>query len=85
MVFFSDERQILFKSAAATVHKKDDVMPLLLDDEDKLNDTYNLEVLVQMTKQEHFKYDIHDVFMIVIPNADGTVQETKDLYLTTAT
>ena len=76
----TDERQILFKSATATVHKKYDVMPLSLDDKDKLDDTYNLEVLVQRTKREHFKYDMHDVFTIVIPNANGTVQETKDLY-----
>ena len=76
----TDERQILFKSATATVHKKYDVIPLSLDDEDKLDDTYNLEVLVQRTKREHFKYDMHDVFTVVIPNADGTVKETKDLY-----
>jgi hypothetical protein len=75
------ERQILFKSATATVHKKYEVMPLSLDDEDKIDNTYNLKVLVQRTKQEHFKYDMHDGFTIVIPNADGTVQETKDLYL----
>jgi hypothetical protein len=57
----TDERQILFKSAT-TVHKKYDVMPLSLDDEDKLDDTYNLEVLVQGTKRAHFKYDMHDMF-----------------------
>jgi hypothetical protein len=76
----TDERQILFKSVTATVHKKYEVMPMSLNDEDKLDDPYNLEVLVQRTKQERFKYDMHDVFTIVIPNADGTVQETKDLY-----
>jgi hypothetical protein len=76
----TDERQIFFKSATATVHKKYDEMLLSLNDEDKLDDTYNLEVLVQRTKREHFKYDMHDVFTIVIPNANGTVQETKDLY-----
>jgi hypothetical protein len=77
----TDERQILFKSATATVHKTYEVMPLLLDDNDKLDNTYNLEVLVQRTKREHFKYDMHGVFTIVIPNTDGTVQEIKDLYL----
>jgi hypothetical protein len=76
----TDERQLLFKSATQTVHKKYDVMPLSLDDEDKLDDTYNLEVLVQRTKREHFKYDMNDVFTIVIPNADGSVKEEKDLY-----
>jgi hypothetical protein len=42
---------------------------------------YNLKVLGQRTKQEHFKEDIQDVFMVVIPNANGTVMVTKDLYL----
>jgi hypothetical protein len=46
----TDERQILFKSATSTVHNKYDVMPLSLNDEDKLDHTYNLEVLVQRTK-----------------------------------
>jgi hypothetical protein len=35
----TDKRQILFKSATSTVHKKYDVIPLSLDDEDKLDDT----------------------------------------------
>jgi hypothetical protein len=64
----TDERTVLFKSAVQTVHKKYDVLPLSLEDKDKHNDTYNLEVLVQKTKREHFKYDIHNVFTIVIPN-----------------
>jgi hypothetical protein len=76
----TDERQLLFKSATQTVHKKYDVMPLSLDDEDKLDDTYNLEVHVQRTKREHFKYDMNDAFAIVIPNADGSVKEEKNLY-----
>jgi hypothetical protein len=43
--------------------------------------TYTLvEVLLQRTKREHFKYSMDDVFMIVTSNADGTVMETKDLH-----
>jgi hypothetical protein len=38
-----DKRQILFKSAAQTMQKKYNIMPLLsLGDEDKLDDKYNL-------------------------------------------
>jgi hypothetical protein len=54
-----DARHILFKSAAQTVPKKYNVMPLSLHDKDKLDDAY---VLIQRTKQEHFKYDMHDIF-----------------------
>jgi hypothetical protein len=76
----TDEKTVLFKSAVQTAHKKYDVLPLSLEDEDKLDDTYNLEVLVQKTKREHFKYDMHDVFTIVIPNDDETIASTMDLY-----
>ena len=58
----TDEKTILFKSAVPMAHKKYDILSLSLEDEDKLDDTYNLEVLVQKTKREHFKYDMHDVF-----------------------
>jgi hypothetical protein len=75
-----NERTVLFKSAVAKAHKLYDLMPLSLDDEDKLNDTYNLEVLVGKTKRAHFRYDMYNIFSIVIPNNDKTIKEGKDLY-----
>jgi hypothetical protein len=75
-----DERTVLFKSAVAKAHKLYDLMPLSLDDEDKLDDTYNLEVLVGKTKRAHFRYDMFNIFSIVIPNDDETIKEVKDLY-----
>ncbi len=75
-----DERTILFKSAVAKAHKPYDLMPLSLDDEDKLDDTYNLEVLVSKTKRAHFRYDMYNIFSIIIPNDDESIKEVKDLY-----
>ena len=80
MSLSADDRQSLFKNATAKAHKLYDIMPLSLDDEDKFDDTYNLEVLVQKTKLEHFKYDMHDVFTIVIPDANDQIIGTKNLY-----
>jgi hypothetical protein len=75
-----DKQTVLFKSAVAKAHKLYDLMPLSLDDEDKLDDTYNLEVLVGKTKRAHFRYNMYDIFSIVIPNNDETIKEVKDLY-----
>jgi hypothetical protein len=46
----TDEKIVLSKSALQTAHKKYDVLPLFLEDEVKLDDTYNLKVLIQKTK-----------------------------------
>jgi enolase len=58
-------------------------LPLPLEDADKLDDTYNLDVLIKYTRCSHITYDMHDVFLIVYPK-DGTqanvVDYTKDLY-----
>jgi hypothetical protein len=61
-------------------HKKYDILPLSLLDEDKLDDSCNLEVLVQKTKWKHFKDDMHNVHTIIIPNNDETIKSTMDLY-----
>jgi hypothetical protein len=50
-----DKRTVLFKSAVARAHKLYNLIPLSLDDEDKLDDTYNLKVLVGKTKRAHFR------------------------------
>jgi hypothetical protein len=56
-------------------------MPLSLDDEDKLSDTYNFKVLVgKKLKRAHFRYDMYNIFSIVIPNNNKTIKEVKDLY-----
>jgi hypothetical protein len=78
----SDDRTSLFEKAVKKGHKLFDVVPLALNDEDKLDDTYNLDVLIRKMKRLHFMYDMHDVFVIIYPNAnnDSQVETTKDLY-----
>jgi hypothetical protein len=73
-----------FKSTTQTANKKYDVMPLSLNYEEKLDDPYNFEALLQMRiKQERFKYDMHNnIFTVVIMNVNhGTMKEMNDLYL----
>jgi hypothetical protein len=78
-----DERAKLFEKAGALAHKKYEIMPLSLEDADKLDDTYNLDVLIKYTRRSHIKYDLHDVFLIVYPKTGAqanVVDYTKDLY-----
>jgi hypothetical protein len=78
-----DERAKLFEKAANLAHKKYEIMPLSLEDADKLDDTYNLDVLIKYTMKSHIKFDMHDVFLIVYPktgNQANVVDYTKDLY-----
>jgi hypothetical protein len=57
-------------------------MPLSLEDADKLDDAYNLDVLIKYMKRSHYTYDMHDVFLIFYPK-DGAetnmLAYTKDL------
>jgi hypothetical protein len=55
-------------------------MPSSLDDKDKLDNTYNLEVLVGKTKCAHFCNNMYIIFSVVIPNNDESIKEVKDLY-----
>jgi hypothetical protein len=70
----------LFERAAGKSQNKYDVMDLKIDDPDKLEDTYDLEMSISRTRAHHIKYDMHDVFTIVKPNADPTKFEQVDLY-----
>jgi hypothetical protein len=45
------------------------MMNLQINDPDKLDDTYNLTSAIKMMKTHHIKYDLHDVFNIVFPDA----------------
>jgi hypothetical protein len=78
-------RTKLFKEATELKHKKYDYVPMLLNNEDGLDDTYNLDVLINKTYHEHCTFDLHDVFTIIIAlhpeNQDNNeVDCTLDLY-----
>ena len=56
----------LYEKATQTSHECYDLINLQLDDNDKLEDTYNLEMLVRKTRARHIKFDLHNVFTIVL-------------------
>jgi hypothetical protein len=75
----------LLKDATSLKHKKYDYVPMILNDEDGLDDTYNLDVLINKTYREHCAFDLHDVFTIIIPlypedEDNDEVERTLDLY-----
>ena len=74
----------LFDKATRTRHKKYDFINLTLADEDKLDDTYNIDMLVRRTKNVHINYDMHNVFTILLIDPDDAEEKsiigTKDLY-----
>jgi hypothetical protein len=74
----------LFDKATRARHKKYDFINLTLTDEDKLDDTYNIDMLIRRTKNVHINYDMHNVFTIVLIDPTDPDEKriigTKDLY-----
>jgi hypothetical protein len=63
------EKTDLFDRATAKkLQTRFTMMNLKLDDPDKLDDTYNLSSAIDQMKENHLKYDLHDVFTILIIN-----------------
>jgi hypothetical protein len=60
--------------------KKYDGLHLSLKDEDKLDDIYNLLVLLQKTKRLYFKCDIDNLLIIIMPKDDETIERAMELY-----
>ena len=77
-----DKRNDLFDKATKNVLTKFDLMTLSIKDEDKLDDTYNMHILISKMKAHMIKYDMHDVFTIVNVKADGmnVESEVKNLF-----
>jgi hypothetical protein len=61
----SDKLAELFIKAMRVQHTKYDLISLLIDDQDKLDDTYNLEKNIERTRQAMGNYDYDNVFNIV--------------------
>jgi hypothetical protein len=77
------EKTDLFERATAKkLQTKFTMMNLKLDDPDKLNDTYNLASAIDQMKENHLKYDLHDVFNVLIidPKDPTNVLKQVDLY-----
>jgi hypothetical protein len=77
------EKTDLFERATAKkLQTKFTMMNLKLDDPDKLDDTYNLSSAIDQMKENHLKYDLHDVFNVLIidPKDPTNVLKQVDLY-----
>ena len=76
-------RNDLFERATKLSHDKYALMNLSVTGPEKLDDTYNLQMLVKKTKHNHIKYDMGDVFTILKlnPTDPGAIEGTVDLYL----
>jgi hypothetical protein len=61
----SDKLAELFVKATRVQHTKYDFISLLINDRDKLDDTYNLKKNIERTFQEMGNYDYDNVFSIV--------------------
>jgi hypothetical protein len=76
----------LYARATAKHHKLFDFISLAITSEDKLDDTYNLEMLVEHMRSSHGDYEMGDVFKIInwgIEPISGDLQingRSKDLY-----
>jgi hypothetical protein len=76
-----DKRNDLFDKATKNVLTKFDLLSLSIKDEDKLDDTYNLHILIAKMKAHMIKYDMHDVFQILTVAEDGKkVSDPKSLF-----
>jgi hypothetical protein len=77
----AEDRTSLFEKAVKQGHKKFDLLPLALNDEEKLDDTYSLEVLIRKMKRQHCTFDMQDVFTIIYSDpVSEAIVATLDLY-----
>jgi hypothetical protein len=75
----SDKLAELFVKATCVHHTKYDLISLLIDDQDKLDDTYNLEKNIERTLQAMGNYGYDNVFNIV--EQDKTLGSPENLVL----
>ena len=59
-------------------HLKYDVLPMALDDEDKLEDTYNLEMKNRKTRSHFTKYDVASCFTYFVRNDENNPEKVED-------
>jgi hypothetical protein len=75
----SDKLAELFVKTMRVQQTKYDLISLLIDDQDKLDDTYNLEKKVDRTRQAMGNYDYDNVFNIV--EHEKTLGSPENLFL----
>jgi hypothetical protein len=66
-----DKRNDFFDKATKVQLPKFDLMSVLLKDDEKLEDTYNIGIQIGKVKQHFVRYDMHDVFTMLSVKEDG--------------
>ena len=70
----------LYKEAVKPSQAKYDFTSMTLTDEKRLDDLYNMNIMIAKKKQQHRLYDMADVFTIVFPMvAGGKTLETTEI------
>jgi hypothetical protein len=79
---FKEKTELFERATAKKLQPKFTMMNLKIDDPDKLDDTYNLSSAIDKMKENHIKFDLHDVFKIVLidPKNPYVILKTVDLY-----
>lgn len=73
-----DKKNDLFKEAIKTSQARYDFTSLNLTDEKRLDDIYNMSIMISKTRTTHIQYDMASVFTILVPTVPGgkTLQNT---------
>ena len=74
-----DKLNDLFNKAVAESQRKYDFIDQKVNDPELPEDTYNIEMLIETTRVNHTRFDMHDVFTIVEPDTDPTKFKFTDL------
>jgi hypothetical protein len=80
------EKHDLYARATAKHHKQFDIISLTITSEDKLDDTYNLEILIEHMRSSHGECEMGDVFKIISWGVNPATDDlqinggTRDLY-----
>ena len=70
----------LYKGAVKPSQAKYNFTSMTLTDEKRLDDLYNMNIMIAKTKQQHRLYDMADVFTIIFPTiAGGKTLETTEI------
>jgi hypothetical protein len=78
----SDKLNELFDRATRERQTKYDILTMSITDTDKLDDTYNLQVMVMKTKTHCVRYDMENVFQVIKTNPEDKTEiiGVTDLY-----
>ena len=76
----SDKLNNLFAPEVSKTYNKYDLLDLNIENNNKLKDTYNLEMDIESKCRNHVKYDLHDGFMVVKPHQDPNESKNMNIY-----